>query len=220
MNPEELAKKYNLDLKKLAQEQEKLAKQLAIKDEIDFSLIDKIGAVDTAFFQNKIISVCVVLNPEMEMIAQGYFSDKIRFPYIRDFRAYRELPSMIEAFNKLEEKPDVIFVPGDGISHPRLGIASHFSISVGVPTIGISNSLPAGEVKGEYVFFNGKKTAKILQAKPGSNPMYVSPGNNISLNTAYELSKKLIKLPHKLPEPLHAAHKYVREIRKEIFENQ
>ena len=58
----------------------------------------------------------------------------MRFPYISGFRAYRELPSMVEAFNKLEEKPDVIFVPGHGIAHPRLGVASHFSLSVGVPT--------------------------------------------------------------------------------------
>ena len=217
MTPEEIAKKYGIDLRKLEQEQEKLAKQLEIKDSIDFSTVEKIGAIDNAFFQNKIISACVVVSPEMEILEQEYFSDKMKFPYISGFRAYRELPTMIEAFNKLEEKPDVVFILGHGISHPRLGIASHFSISTSVPTIGVANSLLVGEIKGEYVLFNSKKVGRILQSKPGSKPMYVSPGNLISIETSYELAKKFIKLPHKLPEPLHIVHKYAKEIRKEAF---
>lgn len=217
MNPEDIAKKYNIDLKKLEKEQEKLAKQLNIKDVIDFSTADKIGAIDNAFFQNKMISACVVVSSEMEILEQEYFSDKMKFPYIAGFRAYRELPTMIEAFNKLEDKPDVVFVQGHGIAHPRLGISSHFSISTRTPTIGVANSLLVGEVKGKDILLNGKKVGKILQSKPGSKPMYVSPGNLISVETAYKLAERFIRPPHKLPEPLHIAHKYAREIRKEMF---
>ncbi len=217
MKPEEIAKRYNIDLEKLKKEQEKLAKQLKIEDSIDFSLAERIAAIDNSFLKNKIISGCIVVNPEMEVLEQEYFSDIMRFPYIPGFRAYRELPSMIEAFNKLEEKPDIVFIPGHGIAHPRLGMASHFSISTGVPSIGIANSLLIGEVKGEDIFVEGKKVGKVLQIKPGSKPMYISPGNLISIETAYNLAKKFIRLPHKLPEPLHLAHKYAKEIRKEMF---
>jgi len=217
MNSEEIAKKYGINLKRLEEEQLKLAKQIRIEDSIDFNSVERIGAIDNAFFENKIISACIVLTPDMEILEQEYFSDKLKFPYIAGFRAYRELPSMIEAFNKISEKPDVIFIPGHGIAHPRLGIASHFSISTGIPSIGVANSLIAGEVKGEDVIVNGKKVCKVLMTKPGSKPMYVSPGNLISINTAYELAKKFIKLPHKLPEPLHLVHKYSREVRKEAF---
>lgn len=217
MLPEEIAKKYGIDLKKLEQEQKKLAKQIKIEDSIDFKMADKIGAIDNSFFENKIISAIIVLSPETEIIEQEYFSDKMKFPYISGFRAYRELPSMIEAFNKLEERPDFVFVPGHGIAHPRLGLASHFSISTGVPTIGVASSLFKGEVKGEDVVLDGKKVGRTLVSKPGSKPMYISPGNLISINTAYELSEKFIQLPHKLPEPLHLAHKYSKEIRKEVF---
>lgn len=217
MDPEELAKRYNIDLKKLEEEQEKLAKQLEIKDSADFSKIEKIGAIDNAFHENIIISACVVVDSNMEDLEQEYFSDKMKFPYITGFRAYRELPAMIESFNKLEEKPDLVFISGHGIAHPRLGIASHFSISTGIPAIGIANSLLAGEVKKGDILLNGKKVGKVLQEKPGSKPLYVSPGNKVSIETAYELAKKFIVLPHKLPEPLHIAHKYSKEIRKEIF---
>lgn len=217
MKPEEVAKKYNLDLKKLEKEQEKLAKQLELKDSMDFFQADRIGAIDNAFSQNKIVSACIVLNRDMEILEQEYFSDKMRFPYLAGFRAYRELPSMIEAFNRLDEKPEVVFIPGHGIAHPRLGIASHFSISTRVPSIGIATSLLVGEAKGEDIVLNGKKVGKVLISKQGSNPLYISPGNLISIETAYELTKQFIKSPHKLPEPLHIAHKYSKEIRKELF---
>lgn len=218
MKPEEIAKKYSINLKKLEQEQEKLSEQLEFKDSIDFSLAERIAAMDNAFFKNKIISACIVVNPEMEILEQEYFSDKMKFPYISGFRAYRELPSMVQAFNKLEEKPDFIFVPGHGAAHPRLGVASHFSISTGIPSIGVANSLLVGETKGKDIILKGKKVGKILKSKEGSKQMYISPGNLISIETAHKLSKKFIRLPHKMPEPLHLAHKYAREIRKEMFD--
>jgi len=217
MKADELAKKYDIDLKQLEKEQEKLAEQINIKDKIDFSVIDRIAAIDNSFFQNKIISACILVNTDMEILEQEYFSDKLKFPYIPEFRAYRELPAMVEAFNKLSEKPDVVFIKGHGIAHQRLGLASHFSLSVGVPSIGVANSLLIGEIKGEDVFLKRKKVGKILFSKPGSKPMYVSPGNLISVETAHKLSEKYINLPHKLPEPLHLAHKYSKEIRLELF---
>src|SRR3989344_3610153 len=129
----EVCEKYGIDLPKLEKEQNKLAKQIKLKDAIDFKLADRIAGIDNVFFENKIISAVVVMSAEtMEIIEQKYFSDKMKFPYIAGFRAYRELPTMIEAFNKLEEKPDLVFISGHGIVHPRLGMASHFSISTGV----------------------------------------------------------------------------------------
>jgi deoxyribonuclease V len=215
----ELAQKYNIDLKKLEAEQEKLAKQLELKDSIDFSKIVKMGGVSNVFFKNKIISAIVVLEGD-EIIEQKYFSDKVKFPYLPGFRAYRELPAMTNCFNQLDEKPEIIFIPGHGISHPRLGIASHFSLATGIPSVGVSESLLCGEVKDNEVYINNKVVAKIIQAKPGSRPLYVSPGNLISLKTASELAMKSIILPHKLPEPMHLAHRYAKQVLKEIYSKE
>jgi len=68
----ELAKKYNLDLDKLKQEQIKLAKGLEIRDKIDFKLADTFGAVDNTFFGNKLLSCIVVCNKEMEVVDRAY----------------------------------------------------------------------------------------------------------------------------------------------------
>ena len=46
-----------------------------------------------------------------------------------------------------------------------------------------------------------------VKTREYARPLYVSIGNMISLETAVELIKKLIVPPHKLPEPLHMAHR-------------
>lgn len=214
---EEVIKKYNIDIKKLEKEQKTLAKQLSIKDSTDFSKVEKIGGISNVFFKNNIISACVVLNSDFEIIEQKYFSGKLSFPYIPGFRAYRELPAMTSCFNEIEEKPEIMFIQGHGISHFRLGLASHFSLVTGIPTIGIADSILSGELKDDSVIINKKVVAKVLQTKTGSKPIYVSPGNLISLNSACELTKKFVREPHKLPEPLHISHKYAKEVMKELY---
>jgi len=213
---EELIKKYNIDIEKLKSEQIKLAKGLEIKDKIDFNLADRFGAVENVFINNKLLSCIIVCNKDFEIIDRAYVLEKIRFPYIPGFRNYRELLPMIAAFEKLNEKPDVIFVPAQGITHQRLGLSSHFGLSIGIPTIGISDSVIDFNIKEEDIFKGNKKVGKVLVSKEGSNPMYISPGDYISVESSYELAKRLIKLPHKKPEPLHLASKYAREVKKEM----
>ena len=214
-SPEALAKKYNIDLDKLKKEQEKLAKQLEIKDSRDFSEA-RIAGVFSVFSGNKIISAVVLLDENLEVLEQAYYQDKVKFPYIPGFRAYRELPSMIACIDKLEEKPDIVLVNGHGIAHERLGLASHLSLACGIPTIGIANKLLCGEVKDGKILLNGKVVGEEIFTKEKAKPLYVSPGNLISLKTAVEIIKRTVRFPHKLPEPLHLAMRYAKRIRKEI----
>jgi len=218
----ELSDKYGIDFEKLEKEQISLASELEISDKMDCKMFDKFGAVDITFIKNKILCCFIVCDKEYEVIDRSYVYEKIRFPYLPGFRNYRELPSIILAFEKISEKPDVVFISGHGLTHPRFGLASHFGLLTGFPTIGISNSLIDSEIKGGnevdggIILRNGKKIGNVLISKPGSRPMYVSSGNFISLNSAYSISKNLINLPHKKPEPLHLAGKYAREVRKEL----
>jgi deoxyribonuclease V len=212
----ELSGKYGIDFDKLEKEQIKLAKELVIKNRIDFSLSDRFGGIDNTFINNKILSCIIVCDKNFEIIDRAYVFERVTFPYLPGFRSYRELPAMIKAFEKLNEKPDVIFIAGQGIIHPKLGMASHFGLSTGTAAIGVSNSYSNCEIKNNDILKKDKKVGKILLSKEGSNPMYISPGNNIDVKSAYELSQKLINLPHKYPEPLHLASKYAREVRKEL----
>jgi len=214
---EEEAIKRGIDLEKLKKEQKKLAKSIQIKDSIDFSLAERIAGISGVFSGNMMFCGIIVMNPSLEIIEQQYHSEKVNFPYIPGFRAYRELPVMIKTLEKLEVKPDLILVPAHGILHSRLGLASHLSIATGIPTIGVAKSLIEGEQKDNEIFLNGKKVGEVVRLKEKSSPIYISPGNMISLKTAVELTKKLSTY-HKLPEPLYQAHRYADKIMKEIIQ--
>jgi len=216
LNTEELIEKYGIDLESLKREQIKISKDLEIKDKIDFSLVDRFGGVDNTFIANKLLSCIIVCNRDYEIIDRAYVLEKVKFPYIPGFRGYRELAPMVEAFGKLNERPDVIFIPAEGIIHPRLGLASYFSLSTGVPTIGVSNSLIDCKLEGGNILKDNQKVGKVLISKEKSNPMYISPGNRISVESAFKISQSLIKPPHKRPEPIHLAGKYSKSIRKEL----
>jgi deoxyribonuclease V len=214
---QELIKRYKIDLKSLEKEQINLAKDLVFQDKIDFSLADRFCAFENIFIKNKLLSTVIVCDKEYEILDRAYIFERVKFPYIAGFRSYRELIPMIMAFERLKERPDVILIPGSGIIHPRLGLASHFSLSVGgIPTIGVSNSFFDCEVSGDKILKEKKVVGRVLLSKPGSNPMYISSGNNISLESAYNLCKNMINLPHKKPEPLHLARKYAKEVQKEL----
>ena len=216
----ELSIKYNLNFDLLEKEQLAFAKKLVLKDLIDLSHISLYGAIEVIFLKNKLLCSIIVCNTEFEIVDKSYVLEKVTFPYFPGFRNYRELPIMISAFEKLHEKPDVFFISGQGIIHPRLGLASHFGLVTGIPTIGVSNSIIDCEIPNEkdgaFIFKQGKKVGNILLIKSGSNPLYISPGNNISVESSYELSKKLIKLPHKRPEPIHIAGKYAKKVKEEL----
>ncbi|MAG61370.1 hypothetical protein CMI43_00935 [Candidatus Pacearchaeota archaeon] len=216
---DELSKRYGIDFDKLEKEQIKLAKDLTIKDKIDFSLVDRFGAVENIFIKNKILSCFIVVDKDFEIIDQAYAFERIPFPYFPGFRGYRELPAMIKALERLNEKPDIVFISAQGIIHPRLGLASHFGLVTNIPSVGVSSSLIECEASNEdasEIINDNEVVGKVLISKKESNPLYISPGNNITVNSSYDISKKLIRLPHKRPEPIHIAAKYARNVKKEL----
>src|SRR3989338_221594 len=82
----DVLKRKGIDLKKLEEEQIRLAKQLRLKDSIDFSQADRIGACENLFLKNKIISAIVLCDSECNIIEQKYFTEVADFPYVPGFR--------------------------------------------------------------------------------------------------------------------------------------
>lgn len=207
-----------IDIGALKKEQEKTAKLVVLKDAFDFKNATRFAGIDIETLKTKeILASIAVLDENMEPVEEKYAIKPAKFPYIPGFRAYRELPCILAAYDKLEELPDVVFIEAHGISHPRgLGLSSHFGVSVNKSVIGIAKQMLVGKEKGENVMLNGKIIAKKVTTKEGSKPFYVSPGNMISLNSAVELVKKCIREPHKLPEPLVQARKISQRVKKEM----
>lgn len=203
------------DIKKMAEEQSSLARKVIKKD--DFEKLELVAGVDQAFIKNTVISGIVVCDYKtMKVVEEKHAIVKAAVPYIPGYLSYRESPAAVEAFNKLEKKPDILIVDAHGIAHPRnLGMASHLGLLLDVPTIGVAKALIIGKTQeGGKVISENKIIAQEIVTKEHSKPLYVSIGHRVSLKTAVEVVKRLIIPPHKLPEPLHLAHRYADEIRE------
>ncbi|OGM02849.1 hypothetical protein A3K72_02790 [Candidatus Woesearchaeota archaeon RBG_13_36_6] len=204
-----------MDIKKLKEEQLKLAKKVIVKD--DFSEIRAIGGCDLAYTQNEMVAVVVVLDYKtFELIEEKHIITKPQIPYIPTFLSYRESPSIVEAFNLLENKPDILMCDANGILHQRrMGCASHVGLLLDIPTIGVAKKLLCGEVKQGKVFIDNEQRAFLLETKHHAKPLYVSPGHKVSLKKSLEITKYCLKEGNKLPEPVRLAHKFaVKEKRK------
>lgn len=79
--------------------------------------------------------------PSLELVEYKVARIATTMPYIPGFLSFREYPALLAAWEQLSQKPDLLFVDGHGISHPRrLGVASHFGLLVDVPTIGVAKN--------------------------------------------------------------------------------
>ncbi|MFH1849828.1 MAG: endonuclease V [archaeon] len=202
-----------LDIRKLRQEQVELARKVLTTD--SFEGIETIGGCDQAFFGKKIVSAVVVLDRKnLKVIETAYAVQEEKIPYIPEYLVYREGPAITEAYNKLKTKPDLLVVDGNGILHPRrIGMASHLGLLLDTATIGVAKKLLTGHTTGDKIVVDKEIRAMLLKTKEHAKPIYVSPGHRISLETSVKIIRECL-IGHKLPEPLHIAHKISNKIKK------
>lgn len=128
--------------------------------------------------------------------------------------------------------PQIFFINGNGVLHPRkFGIASHLGVLMDVPTIGIGKNLllSDGLLKDLGVGLSVKEIREslkenckqpgdyyeikndddevlgvaVISSEVGSNPIYVSVGHRIALDTAIDLTLELCE--YRIPEPIRIA---------------
>jgi deoxyribonuclease V len=159
-------------------------------------------------------AVVVLSYPELRLVETQLVQGKLNFPYIPGLLSFRESPLILDACQKLAITPDLILVDGQGIAHPRrMGLASHLGLFLNTPTIGCAKSRLCGshEVPGEQpgsyaeVIDNGETIGAALRTKPGVNPIYVSIGHKVDLNTALHWVMSCCR-GYRLPEPTRLAH--------------
>ena len=102
-----------------------------------------------------------------------------------------------------------------GIYPRRIGMASHLGILLDTATIGVTKKLMLGELRGNTIYVEKEARGYELVTREHARPVYVSPGHNVSLKTSLEVIKNCLRKLHKLPEPLHLAHRYGKKISKE-----
>lgn len=205
-----------------------VALQQQLRDQIQLTPLQKpiqtIGGADISFnkYSEVVYAGIVILSyPELQVIHTASVISTTRFPYVPGLLAFREVPALIEAWNKLEVKPDVLVLDGHGIAHPRrMGIATHFGLVAGTPTIGCAKSLLAGkyEEPGDKTFdsspliYKSDVIGTVLRTKPRCNPVYVSPGHLVTMDESLAIIKNCVR-KYRIPEPTRLAHLLVNQVR-------
>lgn len=191
---------------------------------LDISRVRTVAGADISFnkFSETIYAGIVVLKfPELEIIERTGVVTTTKFPYIPGLLSFREIPALLEAWEKLQHMPDVLVCDGHGIAHPRrLGIAAHAGLWLGIPTIGCAKSVLVGQFE-EPEITRGSRSPLVhygeiigaaLRTKNKVQPVYVSPGNLCDLESAVELLLRC-DTGYRLPEPTRRAHLFVNELR-------
>jgi deoxyribonuclease V len=194
-------------LKTLREEQVNLSRNVSLQD--DFQDIVTVAGIDVAYPDNEFheaCGACVILDYNtLQVIEESMVFSSTDFPFISTYFSYRELPIVQKIINRLRSTPSLVLLDGNGIIHPaRCGFASHTGITLDIPTIGVAKTLLYGTVKDSQVIIGKEKRGYAFSIKPGTKPIYVSPGHRVSLKTSLEVVKHLCF--SKNPEPLRLAH--------------
>jgi deoxyribonuclease V len=183
-----------------------------------------IGGADVSFNRNAttIYAGIIVLKfPELVEVARCAVISETTFPYVPGLLSFREVPALLKAWSGLKIKPEVMVLDGQGIAHPRrMGIASHFGLLTGVPSIGCAKSMLTGKYEAPernagshaWVMAGAEKIGIALRSKSGSKPIFISPGYKITLEESVQLMKSCLTT-YRIPAPTRLAHLMVNKAR-------
>ena len=207
---------WNLEQDEAKALQRVLAKQVIREDRLDE--VRYIAGVDMAINEESGMARAAVIllsYPELQVAEQHVYEEPLRMPYIPGLLSFREIPSILGAFDQLKQQPELVMVDGQGIAHPRrLGIASHLGLWLDLPTIGCAKSIlighhePLSEEVGSWVPLkaDNEVVGAVLRTRTRVKPMIISLGHRISLETSIRFVLDCCK-GYRLPEPTRLADK-------------
>lgn len=178
-----------------------------------------IAGIDCAYShdQRLIYAAVIVLDAQtLGPIDQAIAIKPLSFPYIPGLLSFRECPAILKACSRLRSCPDLIFVDGQGMAHPRrLGVASHIGLFLARPTIGCAKSRLSGQYtepgrsRGSHSELVDPTTSQVIGAavrtRTGVRPVFVSPGHLCDLELAIYWTIRSAR-SCRIPEPIRLAH--------------
>ncbi|HZC76226.1 MAG TPA: deoxyribonuclease V, partial [Ktedonobacterales bacterium] len=177
--------------------------------------IRTVAGVDVSYGEVGRAAVVVLSFPALEVLEEVAFEGAARFPYVPGLLSFREGPLALAALERVQTRPDVLMFDGQGYAHPRrLGLASHLGVYLDMPSIGAAKS----RLVGTYVepgpnigdrsplVHRGEVVGVALRTKPRTNPLFVSAGHKLDLETAVAVVLRCLR-GYRLPEPTRLADK-------------
>ena len=207
---------WNGDLPAARALQAELAQQIVLRDQFPKPL-RSVAGFDVGFEDDGATTraAAVLLDADtLDVIDQQIARLPTCMPYIPGLLSFRELPALLAALAMLPHAPDLAFIDGHGIAHPRrLGIAAHFGVLSGLPSIGVGKKILIGtsitnlhDMRGAFTPLRDgrEQIGWLLRSKPGCLPLVVSPGHKVAMAAAPELVMRYVT-NYRLPEPTRLA---------------
>lgn len=175
-----------------------LQERLAARVEAGPPLVkcDLVAGADVAYddVTNTVFAGVVVLRTsDWQIVETQGVAGKNDFPYLPGLLSFREAPALLEAFAKVESEPDLVMFDGQGLAHPRrFGLACHVGLWLDRPCVGVGKTRYRGEYDdpGEEagsaadLVDEGEVIGKVVRTRTGVNPVFVSVGHRIDLESA------------------------------------
>lgn len=147
---------------------------IAIQDRLR-PLVDPVGPASLAVVETQVVT------------------GRAGFGYVPGLLAFRELPLLVTALERLDVVPDLIVCDGHGLAHPRrFGLACHVGLVTGVATVAVAKTPfvgtfdPPGPRRGDSsaLRLDGAEVGRVLRTQDGVRPVFVSVGHRIGLPEA------------------------------------
>jgi deoxyribonuclease V len=181
--------------------------------------ITRVAGVDVGFEEEGRVAraaVAVLSFPDLRLIEHAIARLPVHFPYIPGLLSFREVPVVLEALGQLAALPDLLLCDGQGLAHPRrFGLACHLGVLTDLPAIGVAKTRLIGkhgavpEARGQWVPLadKGEIIGAVLRTRPGVNPLYISSGHRVCLETAIHYVMACVTR-YRLPETTRWAHRF------------
>ncbi len=200
--------KRGINFKELNAIKSKILEEVKTEDKLSIGNIKTIAGFSLIFKEDKIICVGIILDfNTLEILEEKTTENEITMNYQPDLIAFREGTPIINTIKEFSNKPDILMINGNGIiNEKKLGVATYVGVMSNIPAIGVSKKLIFGNLEVDKIMFKEKQVGIAIKAREYANPVYVTPGNDLSIESAKLITEKVCK-NHKLPLPLHKAHK-------------
>lgn len=187
--------------------------------------VQTIAGADISFnkYSPTLYAGIVVLSlPDLQVVEEVGVVAETQFPYVPGLLSFREIPPLLQAWERLHTTPDAIMLDAHGIAHPRrFGLACHVGLLLNIPAFGCAKSILVG-THGEFPAQRGSSVplvdksetiGTVVRSKDKVKPLYVSPGHLIDMEASVALTLACHG-GYRQPEPTRHAHHLVNALRR------
>ncbi|WP_204985237.1 deoxyribonuclease V [Micromonospora globbae] len=208
-----------------------MAEAVAVQEELR-SRVDLVGpgpsapatvaGLDVAYAESGDLlaaAVTVLDTRTLEVVDRAVSVGRPAFAYVPGLFAFRELPALLAALDRLATRPELLVCDGHGLAHPRrFGLACHLGVVTDLPSIGVGKTplvgvwTPPQAERGAWspLRDGDEVVGRVLRTRSGVKPVFVSVGHRVSLDNA--VAQVLALTPrHRLPETTRTADRPCRD---------